>query len=57
MLYYLNSSAYPVASGSKLPKIRFLWVELLRVKFKRSTQKLSFRLTDFDLDLKVNIED
>ncbi len=32
-------------------------MELLRSKFKRSTQKLSFRLTDFDLDLKVDIED
>jgi len=33
------------------------WVELLRSKFKRSTQKLSSISTDFDLDLKVDIED
>ncbi len=32
-------------------------VELLWSKFKRSTQKLSSMSTDFDLDLKVNIED
>jgi len=32
-------------------------VELLRSKFKRLTRKLSSMSTDFDLDLKVDIED
>jgi len=32
-------------------------VVLLRSKIKRSTQKLSSMLTDFDVDLKVDIED
>jgi hypothetical protein len=32
-------------------------VELLRSKFKRSTQKLRFRLTENGLGLKVDIED
>ncbi len=32
-------------------------VKLLRSKFKRSTQKLSFMLTANDLGVKVDIED
>ncbi len=40
----------------KPPRYIKFWVELLRSKFKRSTQKLSSMLTDFDLDLKVDIK-
>jgi len=40
-----------------LCKFSKTWVELLRSKFKKSTQKLSSMLPDFDLDLNVDIED
>ncbi len=55
--FYPQKECEKTESKFKGFQIKLVWVDLLRSKFKRSTQKLTFRSTHFDYVVYVDIDD